>query len=121
MNEVATALYEFWSSFGLPAFVEGYVPDDLEPDFYITYSLVQPDWRSQATHYARLWHRSKSYVEITNKIEEIQSRIGEGISIPCGDGFIAIFKDSQFVQFIPDADVDWKNAYLSLILEVNKS
>lgn len=121
MNEVAETLYNFWSSFGIPAFVEGYVPDDFKGTFYLTYSLVTPDWRSQATHYARVWQRSESYVEITNLVEQISDRIGEGITIPCGNGFIAIFKDSQFIQFIPSDDVTWKNAYLSLILEVNKS
>jgi len=118
MNEVAKALYNFWSSFGLPACVEGYVPDDWQLP-YITYSLVRPEWRSQATHYARIWYRDSAYTGITDIIKSIESRIDGGVTIPVGDGFIAIFKDSQFVQFIPDEDVTVKTAYLSLILEVN--
>ena len=120
MNHIAEVLYQFWSSFGVSAYVEGYAPEDAGTK-YITYSLVQPDWRTQGTHYARIWHRSPSYTEITQLAESISARIGEGISIPCGDGFICIFKDDYFIQFQPTDERDWKVAYLSLIIETNIS
>lgn len=118
MNEVAKALYDFWSSFGLNACVEGYVPDEWQMP-YITYSLTKPEWRSQGLHYARVWYRDTSYNAISEKLKEIEDRIGDGYSIPTDSGFICIYKDSQFIQFQPDEDVTVKIAYLSLILEAN--
>lgn len=118
MNGIAQALYEFWSSFGLPACVEGYVPDDFSLP-YITYSLEMPEWRSQGSCYARVWYRDTSYNAITQKVDEIKNRIGDGVSMQVGDGFIALYKDMQFVQFQPSDDVTIKIAYLSLTIEAN--
>lgn len=119
MNNIAEILYQFWSSFGVPAFVEGYVPDDNTAELYITYSLVQPEWMAQTTHYARVWQRSTSYAQITQLIDSISSRIGLGISLPAESGSIYLFKDSQFIQFQQSDDLDWKIAYLSMIIEAN--
>ena len=119
MNNLAEILYDFYSSFGVPAFVEGYVPDDNTAELYITYSLAQPEWLSQTTHYARVWHRSTSYAQITQLIDSISSRIGMGISFPADSGSIYLFKDSQFIQFQNSDDLDWKIAYLSMIIEAN--
>ena len=119
MDDTAKTLYEFWSSFGIAAYVEGYVPDDAQMP-YITYRLVQPEWRSQASTYARVWYEDTSYKAITAKINDIESRLGEGIQISCGDGFILLFKDITFVQFEQTDDVRLKVAYLQLIMEVNK-
>ena len=119
MRDVATVLYEFWSSFGKPAYVEGYIPDDQTEIDYITYSLVQPDWKGQGTHYARVWKRTTTYTEITQTIKAISEAIGDGVRLPCDNGFIAIYKDAQFAQFQQNDDTAVKIAYLSLIIEVN--
>lgn len=119
MNGIAETLYAFWSSFGVPAYVEGYVPDDETSNLYITYSLIQPEWRTQGLHYARVWSRSTSYQQITQLLEEITYAIGEGRSFKLDNGFVVIFKDSQFIQFQQSDDVDWKIAYISMIIEAN--
>ena len=119
MNDIATVLYNFWSSFGKPAYVEGHIPDSQETIDYITYSLVQPEWKGQGTHYARVWKRTTVYTEITQTIRAISEAIGEGLTLPCSNGFIAIYKDEQFVQFQQNDDPDVKIAYLSLIIEAN--
>lgn len=121
MIEIAETLYSFWASFGVPAFVEGYVPDDNTDELYITYSLMQPEWTAQGLHYARVWSRSTSYAQITNLIDAISSRIGTGISFATDDGAIYLFKDTQFIQFQQSDDYDWKVAYLSMIIESNIS
>lgn len=120
MIDTARALYQFWSGFNLPAYVEGYIPDDAELP-YITYSLAEPEWRTQATHYARLWYRGTSYAPILTKAHEIETAINGGITIPAGDGFVALFKEDQFIQLEQDEDDTIKCAYLSLILEANHS
>lgn len=122
MVDTATALYDFWSSFGIPAFVEGYIPDDVvnNPP-YITYRLAKPDWRYQISTYARVWYMDTSYRSISQKLDEIGNAIGEGLMLPCGDnGSILLFKDVNFIQFEQYEDERYKVAYLQLIMEVNE-
>lgn len=119
MTDTATTLYAFWNSFQIPAYPEYNVPDDVDMP-YITYELVEPEWRSQITAYARVWYRDTSYVSITQKLDEISDRIGEGLLLPSGDGYILLFKDVQFIQFQPyEVDDSVKIAYLSMIMENN--
>lgn len=116
MINTAKLIYQFVSKFGLPAYVEGYVPDDAKLP-YITYTLVEPDWREQASFTMRVWYKSTSYSEINAKIDEISKAIGGGICIPNSDGYIIIYKDTVFSQFQPyDSDSNVKVAYLSMIL-----
>lgn len=116
MTNTATALYEFWSSFGIPAYVEYHVPDDAEMP-YITYELTEPNWKEQAAVRARVWYRDFSFVSISAKLDEIKAKIGDGFTMPVGDGMIALFTDDPFIQFQPYEDeTGVKVAYLSLIL-----
>lgn len=121
MKETLKLLYEFWSSFGLPAYVENVVPDNAVLP-YITYFAGKPDWMNQASVYARVWYRDESFISISEKVDEISERIGEGISLPAEDGgSVVIYKDSNFVQFLEDSTEEGlsiKIAYLSLIQSV---
>ena len=124
MRDVAKALYDFWSSFGLPAYPENNVPyteDGVTPvdPPYITYRIVRPDWRNQVSTYARVWYKDTSYIAISNKVDEIESRIGEGIMLSTDHGFLLLFKDLNFCQYEPTEDTRMKVAYLSLIEEAN--
>lgn len=119
MVNTATALYSLWSSFGIPAYPEYNIPDEAEMP-YITYEIVKPDWRYQSNTHVRVWYRDTSYVSITNILDAISRRIGEGLLLPLSDGFLILFKDMQFIQFQPyEADDGVKVAYLSLILEAD--
>lgn len=124
MKQVVKALYDFWSSFGLPAYPENNVPyseDGLTPvePPYITYRVVRPEWRSQVSTYARVWYKDTSFKDISEKVDEIESRIGEGVMLPTDDGFLLLFKDINFCQYEPTDDSRLKVAYLSLIEEAN--
>lgn len=124
MKDVAKALYDFWSSFGLPAYPENNVPyseDGVNPvdPPYITYRVTRPEWRTQVSTYARVWYKDTSYKAISEKIDQIESRIGEGIMLPTDNGFLLLFKDLNFCQFEPTEDSRLKVAYLSLIEEAN--
>lgn len=120
MKQAAKTLQDFWSAFGLPAFVEGYVPDDQALP-YITYQLLKPYWKQQVSTYARVWYYDRSYVDITEKVNQIETVIGEGITLKSGDGFIFLAKDVNFCQFQPTDTEGLKVAYLQLILEANKT
>lgn len=124
MKDVAKALYDFWSSFGLPAYPENNVPysnDGVNPvdPPYITYRITRPEWRTQVSTYARVWYKDTSYKAITEKVDQIESRIGEGLMLPTESGFILLFKDLNFCQFEPTEDSRLKVAYLSLIEEAD--
>ena len=124
MKQVAKALYEFWNSFGLPAYPENNVPysmDDSNPvePPYITYRVVRPEWRTQVSTYARVWYKDTSYIAISNKIDQIESRIGEGVMLPTDSGFVLLYKDLNFCQYEPTEDSRLKVAYLSLIEEAD--
>lgn len=118
MTIIAEALYNFWSSFGLPAFVENAVPDDQELP-YITYRLAFPEWRSQMSIYGTVWVRSTSYAPLANIVNTIDMKLGEGLQLETERGVIFLYKDINFAQIQPQDDLSVKAAYLSLILEAD--
>lgn len=121
MTNIAKALYQFWNGFGIPAFVENTVPENM-PDGtpvempYITYRLAEPDWSDTIQLYARVWYRGTSFTGILTKVDQISRAIGTGKTISFDNGFLALFKDSMFAQYMKD-DIDEtiKIAYLSII------
>jgi len=116
VTNVAIALYQFFSGFGLDAYVEYNVPDDAALP-YITYQLVAPDWRDSAMMYARVWYRSTSFASINAKVDEISAAIGEGVSIPTDGGAVYLGKGSPFRQYQPmEGDDTLKVVYLNLII-----
>ena len=136
MRQTAKALFDFWNSFGLNAFPEDQIPDDLSEEVpnqtettdddyltasvvlpYITYQLIKPDWRSQISTYAKVYYHDTSYSDITDIIDSIESRIGEGTQLLTDSGFLLLFRDINFCQFMPTGDPAVKMAYLSLVME----
>ena len=116
MTNIAIALYNFFSGFGLPAYVEYAPPDDAELP-YITYQLTDPDWRDNATFYARVWYRSTSYAQINAKVDEIAAAIGEGLRIPTPGGTIWLNRGTPWAQNMRmEGDDTLKVAYLNFIL-----
>ena len=91
MTNTAKALYNFFSGFGLPAYVEYNVPDSAVLP-YITYQVVEPDWMDAATIYARVWYRDTSYIAINAKADQIKAAIGGGAMLPTDGGFIVLEK-----------------------------
>ena len=123
MKNVAKALYDFWSGFGIPAYVQDDIPSDAVLP-YITYELRQPDWRGTTAYRASVWYADTSYVAITEMCDNIANEIGEGKRIPCDGGNIWLFKEDDFCQFSPfervdeDVAMSLKHAYLSMIMHV---
>ena len=125
MTNVATALYDFWSGFGIPAFVEGAVPDEL-PDGtpvtmpYITYRLAQPEWDEPMSMYARVWYRGTSFNGLADKVDQISNALKSGYSVSDDGFYMALMKDNNFCQYMIDDSEDGmvKMAYLSLIMHV---
>lgn len=111
MTATATALYGFYSRFGMPAYQADTVPDDVTLP-YITYSYAEPQYQSPATHYAQVYMRTNSNAAILTAAGEIVLAIGEGVNI--GNGVI-IRPSTPLVQIMHDAsNDDIRIAYINL-------
>ena len=111
MMEVAKALKTFASSFGLPAYANGSIPDPVELP-YITYPVVEPEWRENASFYLQVWHRTTSNTELLTKADEICRAIGTGLIINLEGGYLVIWPESPLVQLMVDGD--FRSAYINL-------
>lgn len=129
MRDTAAALYSFFSSFGLPAFVENNVPDvpnengeieQFSPP-YITYELREPEPGKQTSLVARVWYLDTGFDAVTRKVDEIKNALRNGVSIPTNDGAIWLWMDENFCQFQPPDEPKIKIAYLMLIMGSYKS
>ena len=102
----ASALYNFFSSFGIDAYEETLVPTgDEAPKFpYLTYQLVTDSFDNEVLIPVSLWYRSEaSLLALNSKTEEISQRIGRGgIFLKCDGGKIWIKRGSPFAQTIGD-------------------
>jgi hypothetical protein len=112
MTNTAKALYQFFSGFGLPAYVEYNVPDESVLP-YMTYQLTEPGWNDSGTIYARVWYRSTSFTAINAKVDQIKAAVGEGVSIHTNGGAVYLTKGMPFAQNIPmEGDETLKVVYL---------
>ena len=113
MINTAVALYDFWSSFGLPAYTTNTVPDEATLP-YITYSLVESESLEPATHYAQVWYRDTSNAELLGKVDAIKAAIGTGIRLQCNGGYVVLRPSTPFVQLMADENPENRYAYINL-------
>lgn len=112
MKNVAKALQSFFSSFDIPAYEENTVPDGAVLP-YITYEVVNPDWRTATTVSANVWYAGTSLEPILSKVDEIAEKIGEGYQIPVeSGGCVWLYKDTQFAQMVSTDNDNIKVVYL---------
>lgn len=111
MYRVAAALKTFFSSFDLPAYQEGSVPDETELP-YITYSLGVPEWNQKASMYVQVWDRTRSNAGIIQKADQITQAIGQGLNIPIDGGYLVIWPETPLIQI--QTDGDFRYAYINL-------
>ena len=114
MTEVAKALKAFYSGFDIPAYTENSVPDNAELP-YITYTAVQSDVFTSATHQCRVWYEGTSYEAVNAKADEIIAAIGRGKRLNTGNGFVFIYPGTPIAQMQP-ADDRTRIVYLNLEL-----
>ena len=114
----ASALYQFWNSFGLTAYEENTVADDAAFP-YITYQLVTDSFDREIPLAASLWYRSESWKTINAKTEEISQTISRGGRvISCDGGAIWLKRGQPFAQSMGDeSDGLIKRKYLNITAE----
>ena len=113
MINTAQALYQFWSSFGLPAATIGTVPDGWNLP-YITYSLVETEPTEPATCYAQVWYRDTANAAMLAKVDEIKNAIKTAAVLKCNGGYVVLRPLSPFVQLMVDENPENRYAYISL-------
>lgn len=122
----ASAIHQFWNSFGISAYEENVVYDidengkEVEPKFpYITYQLVTDSLDNDVQMAVSVWYRGSSWVEINAKTEEISQTIGRGGKIlKCDNGRIWLKRGTPFAQNMSDeSDNLIKRKYLNLTAE----
>ena len=113
MTSVASALKTFASGFGIPAYMNGTIPDPVELP-YISFPLVEPEWNAKASFYMQVWDRSTSNERLMSYVDAITGEIGTGIVISLEEGYVVIYPESPVVQFLVDGD--FRSAYINLTI-----
>ena len=118
----ASALYNFFSSFGIEAYEETLVPTgDEAPKFpYLTYQLITDSFDNEVLIPVSLWYRSEaSLLALNSKTEEISQRIGRGGAfLDCDGGKIWIKRGSPFAQTMSDPeDNTIRRKYINITAE----
>jgi hypothetical protein len=118
----ASALYNFFSSFGIEAYEETLVPTGEEaPKFpYLTYQLITDSFDNEVLIPVSLWYRSEaSLLALNSKTEEISQRIGRGgVFLDCDGGKIWLKRGTPFAQNMgDDTDNLIKRKYLNITAE----
>lgn len=118
----ASAIYNFWSSFGLDTYEENsvYQMDDAPAFPYLTYEFNSDSFGGNSIPLsASLWYRTTSWVKANEKAEEISKAIGMGgIFLKCDGGYIWIKRSSPFAQSMgDDTDDSVKRKVLKISME----
>ena len=118
----ASALYNFFSSFGIDAYEETLVPTgDEAPKFpYLTYQLITDSFDNEVIIPVSLWYRSEaSLLALNTKTDEISQRIGRGgVFLDCDGGKIWIKRGSPFAQTMSDPeDNTIRRKYINITAE----
>lgn len=111
MRALAKTLKTFVSGFGLPAYLKGFVPENVSVP-YLVYPLSEPEWNQKATFYIQGWYRSTELTALTEKADQIVKAIGVGITIPTDSGYLVIYPETPLIQI--EGDGDYRYFYINL-------
>lgn len=114
MNE-AQAIYEFMSSFGIPAYAHTSVPDQAQMP-YITYEYYLGDlYSGEQFMEIDVWYRTESEALINQKVRDIKSAIPANIRYD--NGTIWVKRGSPFAFSVPNDDNTIKCRRVNLSIE----
>lgn len=114
------AIYQFLSSFGIPAYAATSVPDQATFP-YISYELVVGKWFADEVNMTvNVWYRTDSEAEPNAKVREIGERIGMGgVLLHCDGGVLWVKKGSPWAQAVTveGEDEKVKRRYVNINIE----
>ncbi len=103
MLNTAKTLKTFFSSFDIPAYADGSVPENTQLP-YITYQLVEPEWDEQASLLCQVWYRKNQLTALLTKADQIVAAIAEGAVFKQDGGYVAIYPSTPLLQTLTDDD-----------------
>ena len=115
----AAALYQFFSSFEMPAYAASAVPEDV-PFPYLTYELTTGAWGDgEVGLTVNLWFHTTSEAAPNAKADEISRAIGlGGVQLTCDGGVIWLKRGSPWCQSLTDStDKSIKRRYINVSAE----
>ena len=112
------ALFNFFSSFGIPAYPLDAVPEDTVFP-WLTYEVSTTGFGTETSINVHLYYYTSAESTPNAKVEEIAEKIGEsGITIPYDKGIIWIKKGTPFSNAPADQnDPSIKHRVINLVLE----
>lgn len=114
------AIYQFLSSFGIPAYAATSVPDQATFP-YISYELVVGKWFADEVNMTvNVWYRTESEAQPNAKVREIGERIGMGgVLLHCDGGVLWVKKGSPWAQAVTveGEDEKVKRRYVNINIE----
>lgn len=114
------AIYQFLSSFGIPAYAATSVPDQATFP-YISYELVVGEWLADEVNMTvNVWYRTESEAQPNAKVREIGERIGMGgVLLHCDGGVLWVKKGSPWAQAVTveGEDEKVKRRYVNINIE----
>ena len=116
---IDAAIQTYFSGFGLVAYPETSVPDDVVFP-YLTYNFPLSDWDSgKATGTVNLYYYSTKNTEINAKKREIFERLGcGGETVDCDNGCVWFTRGTPFAQTLrDDVSPDIKRIYILIDAE----
>lgn len=84
MNELTVALWEFWSSFGIPAYAFNQIPDNAQLP-YILYNIKSADCLTSAYDNVNVYYGGKYSMEMMKMLDKIHDKIDTGLILPIGN------------------------------------
>lgn len=114
------AIYQFLSSFGIPAYASTSTPSDA--DFpYITYDLVVGDWmQGEVSMPVNVWYRTDSEAIPNAKVREIRRELKNGgVLLKCDEGTVWLKQGSPWAQAVrvEGEDEKVKRRYVNVSVE----
>ena len=108
------ALYEFYNTFGIPAYEENSVPEDAELP-YITYEIMTADLDMENIAMScQIYFKSNSLMKVNAITEKLYNALSGGLKLKCDTGYIVLYRGRPFAQNRPSGDKTVKAKYINI-------
>ena len=108
------ALYEFYNTFGIPAYEENSVPEDAELP-YITYEIMTADLDMENIAMScQIYFKSNSLMKVNAITEKLYNTLSGGLKLKCDTGYIVLYRGRPFAQNRPSGDKTVKAKYINI-------
>lgn len=111
------ALHKFYNSFGLKAYEENSVPDEIRTGDmpYITYEVVTSTLDVQNVALSlQIFFKSNSLMKINAATEKIHNALRGGAKLQCDTGWIVLYPGTPFAQNVGTGDKSVKAKYINI-------